>query len=39
MVTVAKGLHRFGSTLVNWFLIEDGGKLTIVDTGMPAYYK
>ena len=39
MVTVAEGVHRFGSSLVNWYVIEEAGKLTIVDTGMPAYYK
>ena len=23
--------------LVNWYLVEDGGRVTIVDAGVPAY--
>jgi glyoxylase-like metal-dependent hydrolase (beta-lactamase superfamily II) len=32
---VAPGVHRLGNRLVNFFLIEDGGKLTLVDAGLP----
>jgi glyoxylase-like metal-dependent hydrolase (beta-lactamase superfamily II) len=32
---VAPGVHRLGNWLVNFFLIEDGGKLTLVDAGLP----
>jgi glyoxylase-like metal-dependent hydrolase (beta-lactamase superfamily II) len=32
---VAPGVHRLGSALVNYHLVEDGGGLTLVDAGMP----
>jgi len=35
---VADGVARLGTNLVNWYLIEDGGRVTIVDCGAPAYY-
>jgi glyoxylase-like metal-dependent hydrolase (beta-lactamase superfamily II) len=31
-------LHRIGSTLVNSYLIEDGGQVTIIDAGLPGYW-
>ena len=30
-------IHRAGSEIVNWYLLEEGGRVTIVDTGCPAY--
>ena len=30
---VASGVHRYADGLVNWYAIEDGGELTIIDTG------
>lgn len=38
MTEVASGVHRAGSALVNWYLIEDGGKVTLVDAGLPGYW-
>lgn len=35
---VADGVVRLGTSLVNWYLLEDGGRVTIVDAGAPAYY-
>lgn len=35
---VADGVVRLGTNLVNWYLVEDGGRVTIVDCGAPAYY-
>jgi glyoxylase-like metal-dependent hydrolase (beta-lactamase superfamily II) len=35
---VADGVVRLGTNLVNWYLIEDGGRVTIVDCGAPAYF-
>jgi glyoxylase-like metal-dependent hydrolase (beta-lactamase superfamily II) len=35
---VADGVVRLGTSLVNWYLVEDGGRVTIVDCGAPAYY-
>jgi glyoxylase-like metal-dependent hydrolase (beta-lactamase superfamily II) len=32
---VAPGVHRLGSALVNYYLIEDGQRLTLVDAGLP----
>ena len=31
-------LHRIGSSLVNSYLIEDGGQVTIIDAGLPGYW-
>ena len=39
MVKVADRVYRLGSSFVNWYLIEEGGKLTIVDTALPAHWK
>jgi glyoxylase-like metal-dependent hydrolase (beta-lactamase superfamily II) len=30
-------IHRAGTRLVNWYLLEEGGGVTIVDAGLPAY--
>jgi hypothetical protein len=34
---VADGIHRFGTHMVNWYLIERGGRLTLVDAGMRRF--
>jgi glyoxylase-like metal-dependent hydrolase (beta-lactamase superfamily II) len=39
MATVADGVYRLGAALVNWFIIEEGGKLTVVDCGNPNQYQ
>jgi glyoxylase-like metal-dependent hydrolase (beta-lactamase superfamily II) len=36
---IAPGVHRLGSHLVNWYLIEDQGRLTAVDAGLPGFRK
>jgi glyoxylase-like metal-dependent hydrolase (beta-lactamase superfamily II) len=33
---VAPGVHRIEDAYTNWYLIEQDGRLTIVDTGMPT---
>ncbi|WP_197319918.1 MBL fold metallo-hydrolase [Saccharomonospora sp. NB11] len=33
---VADGIHRVEDASVNWFLVEDGDRLTIVDAGLPT---
>ena len=33
---LAPGLHRIGSDVVNCYLVEDAGGLTIVDAGLPG---
>jgi glyoxylase-like metal-dependent hydrolase (beta-lactamase superfamily II) len=30
-------IHRAGTPLVNWYLLEEAGKVTIVDAGCPSY--
>lgn len=32
---VGDRIHRFGDGIVNWYLIDDGGELTVVDTAWP----
>lgn len=32
---VADGVHRVADGLVNWYLIEEDGRLALVDTGWP----
>jgi glyoxylase-like metal-dependent hydrolase (beta-lactamase superfamily II) len=33
----APGIHRLGTDIVNWYLVDDGGRLTAVDAGLPGY--
>jgi len=35
---VAPGVHRFGSTRVNWYVVVDGDAVTLVDTGFPRHW-
>ena len=35
---IASGVHRLGTDWVNWYLVESGTKVTVVDTAMPGYY-
>src|SRR5919201_4229547 len=34
---VAEGVVRLGTELVNWYLLEEDGRVTVVDCGSPAY--
>jgi glyoxylase-like metal-dependent hydrolase (beta-lactamase superfamily II) len=34
---IAEGVTRLGTELVNWYVVEDGGRLTAVDAGLPGY--
>ncbi len=37
---LAPSLHRIGtSSLVNSYIVEEGGRLTVVDTGLPGQWK
>ena len=36
---IGKGLHRVGSDIVNSYLIADSGGVTIIDAGLPGYWK
>ncbi|WP_205698348.1 MBL fold metallo-hydrolase [Conexibacter sp. SYSU D00693] len=33
---VAPGVHRIEDAYTNWYLVEDGDRLTVVDTGVPT---
>ena len=35
---IAPGIHRLGSGIVNSYLVEDAGSVTIVDAGAPTYW-
>jgi glyoxylase-like metal-dependent hydrolase (beta-lactamase superfamily II) len=35
---VANGVHRIGENYVNWYVLEEGGRLTVVDAGLPAHW-
>jgi glyoxylase-like metal-dependent hydrolase (beta-lactamase superfamily II) len=32
---VVEGVHRVEEAYTNWYLVEDGGRVTVVDTGFP----
>jgi glyoxylase-like metal-dependent hydrolase (beta-lactamase superfamily II) len=36
---VAEGIHMIDDAYVNWFIVEENGALTIVDSGHPASWK
>src|ERR1051325_5213716 len=38
-LAVAEGVHRVEHAYTNWYAIEDGDELTIVDTGHPRSWK
>jgi glyoxylase-like metal-dependent hydrolase (beta-lactamase superfamily II) len=35
---IAAGVQRLGSPLVNFYLVEEGGRYTLVDAGLPAHF-
>jgi glyoxylase-like metal-dependent hydrolase (beta-lactamase superfamily II) len=36
---VAPGVHRLADSLVNIYVVEDAGQLTVIDAGMPGLYQ
>ena len=38
MMEVADRVYRLGAELVNWYLIEEGGRFTVVDAGLPKQF-
>lgn len=36
---IAKGVHWIEDAHTNWYLVEDGDSVTIVDTGLPASWR
>ncbi len=35
LTQVASGVHRYADGLVNWYLVQEGSELTLVDAGWP----
>jgi glyoxylase-like metal-dependent hydrolase (beta-lactamase superfamily II) len=38
MPQIGPGIHRIGNGLVNAYLLEEGGEITLVDAGLPGYW-
>jgi glyoxylase-like metal-dependent hydrolase (beta-lactamase superfamily II) len=36
---VARGIHRLGNEIVNFYVVEDGSRLALVDAGLPGFRK
>ena len=36
-VEIVPGVYGLGTDMVNWYLVEDGGRLTAVDAGLPGF--
>ena len=36
---VAPGVHRVSSLYTNWYLLEEGGRLTVLDAGLPGDWR
>jgi glyoxylase-like metal-dependent hydrolase (beta-lactamase superfamily II) len=35
---IVPGVHRLGSSRVNWYVVEDGGRCTVMDAGLSGYW-
>lgn len=38
MTRIAEGVQRLGSELVNFYVVEEDGRFTLIDTGLPGFY-
>ena len=38
-VEIVPGVYGLGSDMVNWYVVEDAGRLTAVDAGIPGFSK
>jgi len=38
MTQIVEGVHRLGTELVNFYLVEDDGRCTLVDAALPGYH-
>ncbi len=38
-VEIVPGVYGLGSEMVNWYVVDDGGRLTAVDAGIPGFAK
>ncbi len=39
MPRIVPGIHRLGNGLINAYLLEDGGEITLIDAGLPGYWR
>ena len=39
MSEIVSGIRKLGNSVSNWYLISDGGKVTLVDAGKPSDWK
>jgi glyoxylase-like metal-dependent hydrolase (beta-lactamase superfamily II) len=39
LTQVAEGVHRLESVYTNWYLLEQGGRLTVLDAGLPRDWR
>jgi glyoxylase-like metal-dependent hydrolase (beta-lactamase superfamily II) len=35
---LAEGVHRLEDVYTNWYLLDEGGRLTVLDAGLPAHW-
>jgi glyoxylase-like metal-dependent hydrolase (beta-lactamase superfamily II) len=35
---IVPGVHRLGTSTVNWYFVEEGGRITIIDAAVPGYW-
>ena len=35
---IAAGVHRLATRYENWYLLESGGRLTLLDAGLPGHW-
>lgn len=38
LTQIAAGVHRLASRYENWYLLEAGGRLTVLDAGLPGHW-
>ena len=39
MTQVGPGVHRLSNVWTNWYVLEDGGRLTVLDAGLPRDWR
>src|SRR4051794_20113104 len=39
LTSVAPGVHRLDSVYTNWYVLESGGRLTVLDAGLPGDWR
>ena len=39
LTQIAEGVHRLDNVYTNWYLLEQGGRLTVLDAGLPGDWR